>query len=236
MTSRFIAVVAVSSLVAATCFSAEANAAQPPQVALNDMGKLSNQGSKAFSDIELARLAIFNGHPVEASRLVSEAQRSLKTAQTDDTAFLKAESDMKPPPSRVYQSSAPKDTKAVSWLPVGADVTVSDDFTTPAKTTAVTSANAHLKKGQTNAAMKELKLANVGVSYTMEVVPLKQTTVDVDKAAGLMKLDKFYQADQVLKQVQDSVRYDWVDLSAVPHSSQTTSSANANAASSAVAK
>ncbi len=236
MTSRFIAVMAVSSLVAATCFSAEVNAAQPPQVALNDMGKLSNQGSKAFSDIELARLAIFNGHPVEASRLVSEAQRSLKIAQTDDTAFLKAESDMKPPPSQVYQSSAAKDTKAVSWLPVGADVTVSDDFTTPAKTTAVTSANAHLKKGQTNAAMKELKLANVGISYTMEVVPLKRTTVDVDKAAGLMKLDKFYQADQVLKQVQDSVRYDWVDVSAVPHSSQTASSANANAASSAVAK
>lgn len=51
MTSRFMAVVAVSSLVAATCFSAEVNAAQPPQAALNDMGKLSNQGSKAFSDI-----------------------------------------------------------------------------------------------------------------------------------------------------------------------------------------
>lgn len=173
---------------------------------------------------------------MEASKLVSEAQRSLKIAQTDDTAFVKAESDMKPPPSQVYQSTAPKDTKAVSWLPVGADVTVSDDFTTPSKTTAVTSANAHLKKGQTNAAMKVLKLANVGVSYTMEVVPLNQTTVDVDKAAGLMNLDKFYQADQVLKQVQDSVRYDWVDVSAVPHATQTKSSTGASSASSAAAK
>jgi hypothetical protein len=237
MVNRLIPIVAVTSLVAATCLSMNVNAAQRPNAALNDMGKLSSKGSKAFEDIERARIAIFSGRPAQATKLVKEAQDSLKIAQKDNTSFLKAESDLKPPPSRTYASTAPKVTTAVSWLPVGTDITVSDDFSTPSKTSAVTSANAHLKKGQPEAAMKVLKLANVGVSYTMEIVPLKQTTEDVDKAAGLLSLGKYYEADQVLKQVQDSVRYDWLDFSAMPHPNQVaTSGTDSKAASSAVAK
>jgi len=237
MVNRLIPMVAVMSLFAATCLSMNVNAAEPPHAALNDIGKLSSQGSAAFDDIERARIAIFGGRPVQATKLVKEAQDSLKIAQKDNTAFLKAESDLKPPPSRTYASTALKGTTALSWLPVGADITVSDDFSTPSKARAVTSANAHLKKGQPDAAMKELKLANVGVSYTMEIVPLKQTTEDVNKAAGLLSLGKYYEADQVLKQVQDSVRYDWLDFSAVPHPNQVAASGtDSKAASSAVAK
>lgn len=237
MTNRLISMVAVTSLVTATCLSMNVNAAQPTHAALNDMGKLSSKGSKAYEDIELARIAIFSGRPAQATKLVKEAQDSLKIAQKDNTAFLKAESDLKPPPSRTYASTAPKGTTAVSWLPVGADVTVSDDFSTPSKASAVTSANAHLKRGQPDAAMKVLKLANVGVSYTMEIVPFKQTTEDVDKAAGLLSLNKYYEADQVLKQIQDSVRYDWLDFNAMPHPNQVAASGtDSKAASSAVAK
>jgi len=84
----------------------------------------------------------------------------------------------------------------------------------------VASANERLKKGKPDAAIKVLSLADVNVSYTMAVVPLKQTAADVDKAAGLLAADKYYEADQVMKQVQDSVRYDWVDVKALPQQSR----------------
>ncbi|WP_116120003.1 YfdX family protein [Paraburkholderia sp. BL6669N2] len=64
------------------------------------------KGSQAFEDIQQARLAIFSGRPAQATKLVKEAQASMKAAQADDTAFLKAESDLRTPPSMTYQSTA----------------------------------------------------------------------------------------------------------------------------------
>lgn len=209
--------VLVAAVATCACSVASANTAQSAATPMSDMGKLSAKGSQAFDEIQQARLAIFRGHPAQATRLVKEAQVSMKAAQADNTAFLKAESDLKTPPSMTYQSSVAKSTSPVSWLPVGADVTVTDDFAArPSQAKAVASANEQLKSGKPDAAMKVLKLADVNVSYTMAVVPLKQTISDVDKAAGLLSMDKYYEANQTLKQVQDSVRYDWVDLKALP--------------------
>ncbi|ACD20696.1 YfdX family protein [Paraburkholderia phytofirmans] len=207
----------VAAFATCACSFASANAAQPSATPVSDIGRLSAKGSQAFQDIQQARLAIFSGRPAQATKLVKEAQASMNAAQADDTAFLKAESDLKTPPSMKYQSSSAKSTTPVSWLPVGADVTVTDDFAArPSQAKAVASANEQLKSGRPGAAMKVLKLADVNVSYTMAVVPLKQTIADVDKAAGLLSMDKYYEANQTLKEVQDSVRYDWVDLKALP--------------------
>jgi hypothetical protein len=54
------------------------------------------------------------------------------------------------------------------------------------------------------------------LSYTMAVVPLTQTIANVDKATGLLSMYRYYEANQTLKQIQDGVRYDWVDLKALP--------------------
>lgn len=209
----------IVALAVTSCVLSLSNAfaAQAPVSAANDMGKLSTQGSQAFEEIQQARLAIFSGHPAEATKLIRNAQQSMKAAQVDNTAFMKAEADLKTPPSMTYQSSSTKNRTPVSWLPVGADVTVTDDFAAkPSQAKAMASANEQLKKGKPGAAMHVLKLADVNVSYTMAVVPLKQTVADVDKAAGLLSAEKYYEANQTLKQVQDSVRYDWVDLKALP--------------------
>jgi hypothetical protein len=207
----------VAAVATCACSVASANAAPSPATPMSDMGRLSAKGSQAFDEIQQARLAIFSGRPAQATRLVKEAQMSMKAAQTDNTAFLKAESDLKTPPSMTYQSSSAKSTTPVSWLPVSADVTVTDDFASkPSQVKAVASANEQLKGGKPGAAMKVLKLADVNVSYTMAVVPLRQTIADVDKAAGLLSMDKYYEANQTLRQIQDSVRYDWVDLKALP--------------------
>ncbi|MFM0418812.1 YfdX family protein [Paraburkholderia aromaticivorans] len=210
---------AIIALAVTSCAFSVGNAfaAQSPANAMTDMGKLSTRGSQAFEEIQQARLAIFSGHPAQATKLIREAQQSMKAAQVDNTAFMKAESDLKTPPSMTYQSSSAKSTTPVSWLPVGADVTVTDDFAAkPSQAKAVASANEQLKKGKASAAMQVLKLADVNVSYTMAIVPLKQTVADVDKAAGLLSAEKYYEANQTLKQVEDSVRYDWIDLKALP--------------------
>jgi hypothetical protein len=206
-----------AAITSCVCSMGSAIAAQSPASPMTDMGRLSSRGSHAFDEIQQARLAIFSGRPAQATKLVKEAQQSIKAAQADNTAFMKAESDLKTPPSMTYQSSSAKSTTPVSWLPVGADVTVIDDFAAkPSQAKAVASANEQLKKGKAGAAMQVLKLADINVSYTMALVPLKQTVADVDKAAGLLSAGKYYEANQTLKQIQDSVRYDWVDLKALP--------------------
>lgn len=231
------AIIAIAVTLCA-CGMESAVASQSPASTLNDMGKLSTKGSQAFTEIQQARLAIFSGRPAQATKLVKEAQESMKAAQADNSAFMKAEADLKTPPSMTYQSSAAKSTTPVSWLPVNGDVTITDDFAAkPSQAKAVTSANAQLKNGKTGAAMQVLKLADINVSYTMAVVPLKQTVADVDKAAGPLSAEKYYEANQTLKQVQDSVRYDWVDLRALPQPSHVAEkNASGNAASGTVAK
>lgn len=73
--------------------------------------------------------------------------------------------------SQVTASKTP-----VSWLPVGADVTVVDDFAhSPVQSKAVASANEHLRKGQPGETIDTLKVADVNVAYTMALVPMKQT-------------------------------------------------------------
>jgi hypothetical protein len=236
MKKQHIAASVATALIATTLLSAVVQAAESPQSVTSDMGKLSSKGNQAFQQIELARLAIFNGHASEATRLVKEAQQSLKIAQTDDTAFVKAENDLKVPPTAAAPrgaSSATRSAEPTTWLPVGADVTITDSLTqSPAKSKAIASANEHLKKGKREAALSALKVANINVAYTMELVPLKQTMTDINQAASLLAQNKYYEANQALKQVVDSVRYDWVDLDAIPQPSNAAAKPSVNAASS----
>lgn len=190
-------------------------------VASKDMRKLSDQGGKAFQEVELARLAIFNGHPDVATQLITKAQESLKKAQADGTAFEKAETALisKAP----YKNPTPTAdaTQSVSWLPVGGDVTIADDYTSdPAKSAAVAKANAHLKKGERDAAIETLRLADVNLAYTIVVVPMSATIAEVNNASELLSVGKYYEANLALKQVEGSVRYDWADFNATPAASQ----------------
>ena len=104
-----------------------------------------------------------------------------------------------------------------AWLPVDGEISVNEDFSqNPAKVAAVTDANKSLAKGDRQGAMAKLKLAQVDLDYVVAVVPLNETINDVHQAATLVDGGKFYQASQQLRQVQDSTRYDMVDLVGTP--------------------
>ena len=102
-------------------------------------------------------------------------------------------------------------------LSVEGEVSVNEDFSQKQGTAAgVADGNTSLAKGDRQGAIAKLKLAQVDLDYVVAVVPLDQTINDVHQAATLVDNGKFYQASQQLRQVQDSTRYDLVDLVGTP--------------------
>ncbi|MFY4693389.1 YfdX family protein [Burkholderia glumae] len=179
-----------------------------------DFTKLSDAGSHAMNDVGAARSALFNGDPEDAARLLSQAKVAMKAAATDDSAFLRAASSLTDAAGK--HPSASSDTRS-AWLPVAGEVSILDDFASqPAKAKAVDHANAALKNGDRSAAIRALKLADVNVDYTVDVVPLAKTGARIDQASALLDAGKYYEAGQVLRQIQNSVRFDHLDINAIP--------------------
>lgn len=236
-----------------------ATAPMSPQMkkAETDIDKLSTDGIAAYRDVHLARLAIYEAKPDQARMFVSHAQASLDRAKGDETAFMKAEADLKPPAgmdnaaTMSVDGATTKDAKdagkdaekdaakpvpsheAVKWLPVDAQLVLADDFVVRNKDQqkAVDDANEHLKTGDRKGAMDRLKLAGVDVDFTMAVVPLDKTTQEVDQAAKLIQDGKYYEANSSLKAVEDGVRFDVIDTTAVPKATAAATSSQGKPAS-----
>ena len=201
----------------------------PGQTAtLKDFGKLSADGARAYQDLTLTRLAIFDGRVNDAKKFINQADQSFTKAKTDDSVFTKSEADLR---TQVHQSSnqaSTKDnggsdmtasktaaqsaqqpgndvTKPIAWLPVDGTVSLNEDYTMqPTKSKAIAEANKSLAKGDRKGAMDKLKLADVDVNVTTAVVPLQQTINDVHQAAQLVDSGKYYEGSQKLRAVQDS--------------------------------
>ena len=200
------------------------------QSANKELGKLSADGRKAFQDVRLARLAIFDGQTDQAKKYADEAKALITKAKTDDTAFMKAEAALKPP-AGVSQRSATEgagekpmqSTTPTAWLPVDGGLTLGEDFVaTPAKAAGVAKANDQLKKGDHKQAMETLKLAEINVALVMEVAPLDKTISAIDSAAQLIDSGKYYEGNQALKGVEDGVRFDVADVNSGPEKASST--------------
>lgn len=184
--------------------------------AAHSLPKLSDQGSQALQDVDIARSAIFNGHPDVAMQLIKRAQLSLIQANADGTAFNKAEADLKSTPQHPNPSAA-TNTTSVRWLPIGADLALDTHYSAdPAKTAAVATANAQLKTGERDKAIETLLLANIPLSYIVKLVPTKTLVADIDQAASQLASSKYYEADLSLRRAQGRVRYDRIELHAAP--------------------
>ena len=209
-----------------------------------DAGKLSMDGAQGYQDVALARLAIFDGRAGDAKKFVDAADAAFGKAKNDRTVFVKAENALAPqgggqpngdkaddkgaanasPSPQAQNASAPNGATQnadaatpKAWLPVDGEISVNEDFSaSPTKAAAVADANKSLAKGDRKGAMEKLKLAQVDLDYMLAVVPLNQTINDVHQAATLVDGGKFYEASQQLRQVQDSTRYDMVDVVGMP--------------------
>lgn len=193
------------------------------QTANQDFGKLSADGLKAFRDVRLARLAIFDGQADQAKKFIDEARTAIAKAKADDTAFVKDEASLKPPAGMSQKTAQngtdkPAPSKApTAWLPVDGGLTLGEDFVaTPAKAAGVAKANEQLKKGDHKQAMETLKLSEINVAFVMEVAPLDKTISGIDNAAQLIDSGKYYEGNQALKGVEDGLRFDVADINAGP--------------------
>lgn len=213
---RTSAMVLATSLMASAAYAATTPSMQT--TANHDYSKLSVQGANALRDVELARLAIFNGQTGAAKTYTDDAERAIAKAQTDDAVFIKAESDLRTPANMAHSSTGTTpSTTAIRWIPVDGSMTLGEDFVaTPEKSASVTKANEQLKKGQKKDAMETLKLANIDVNFVLEVAPLDKTTSGIQNAAQLMSSAKYYEANQALKGVEDGMRYDTETIDEVP--------------------
>jgi hypothetical protein len=220
---------AAAAFLSAALLSGAARAADEPKAekmtpqgtaADKDFGKVSSDASNGFQDIMLTRIAIFNGRTADAKDFVEKADRDFVKAKADDTVFLKAESEMKPPAAA--GAKAPADDKAaakapIAWVPVEASVTINEDYTeSPDKKAAVADANKSLKTGDRKGALEKLKLADMSVDLALAVVPLEETISSVHKASGLIGDGKYYEASQVLRLAQDQERFDVTTVPGAP--------------------
>ncbi len=209
----------------------------PQQTLANkDFGKLSADGSNAFQDLTLTRLAIFDGRIDDAKKYIQQAETAFDKAKKDEAVFTKAEADLKPPAGKnapanqtigaapptgkpADSKSADQMKKPIAWLPVDGAISINEDYTAnPAKKGAVAEANKNLKSGDRTKAMETLKLADMDIDVTLAVVPLEQTIDNVHQAAGLINDGKYYEASQLLRQAQDSERFDVTSITAKPSS------------------
>jgi hypothetical protein len=222
-TKMFAVVLLTATAISSAAFAADRTANQSAtgqSAADHDFTKLSTDGLKAFQDVRLARVAIFDGQTKQAKTYVNEAKAEIAKAQTDNTAFTKAESDIKTPSAmakpdagKTAASTTPASTTPIAWIPVDGALTLDEDYTaTPEKAKGVAAANEKLKNGQSKEAMDALKLAQIDAIFVTELAPMKSTVNGIDKAAQLVDEGQYYQANQQLKAVEDGVRFDAIDM------------------------
>jgi hypothetical protein len=222
----------VAALAGGTAYAADstnpasaANTADSSNPAANkDFGKLSQDGFNALRDIRLTRLAIFDGDTSQAKQDIDNASASLQKAQSDDSIYTKAESDLKTPSgmAQAHDSTEHADTTPIKWLPVDGAFALGEDYVaTPEKTKAVSDADAQMKNGNHDQAMDTLKLAHVNVVFDVEVAPLEKTIAGVDKAKQLLDNGQYFEANQALKTVENGMRYDVQDFVATPQAKKT---------------
>jgi hypothetical protein len=193
-----------------TSTDSNTNSAEQQQ-ADRDFGHFSQDGAKAFTYIDLARLDIFDGQTAKAQQDVQQAEAMLSKAKSDDTVFTKAESELKVPAGTTQRgpANATPSTTPISWLPVSGFIAVDEDYTANgAKKAGVAKADTQVQQGNTKQALDTLKLHDVDVSFVEHVAPLDATIKGVQQAATLLSQNHFFAANQALKGVDDGVRVD----------------------------
>ncbi|RFC62540.1 hypothetical protein DYI37_14900 [Fulvimarina endophytica] len=210
-----------------------------------DFQKLSEDGVQAFRNVQMARVAIFDGKTDMATKLVDQAVQQLQSAKTDGSAFEKAHSELVTMDAKAHpadtaktsdtaktatqsadasKTSASGDTQV--WLPIDGQVILGADYqVSDTNNAAVTKANAAMKAGDAQGAKEQLKLAGVDVDFAVAMVPLDQTIQDVQQAQNDLKADKYYEANLELKKVSDNVVVAEMDAVGVPDSGSKTANA-----------
>ena len=116
------------------------------------------------------------------------------------------------------------------FVPIDGQITLMDAFVdSPAMKGHIDKANQNIAKGDSKAAMDELKLADVGATFTRVLIPLQQTRDHVEAAGKPVEQKKFYEANLALKAAEDRMPIDSVMLTEPTKSSPDSTTGKATA-------
>ena len=183
----------------------------PQQKAVDkDFSKVSADGSGAFMDMTLTRLAIFDGRIDAAKKFIDRAGMALSKAKTDETRFLKdaklvaaknaptPKNDTTSAPTTDQEDASnnnPSNNKMSEWLPIDASITIDEDISaTPEKNAVVADANKSLANGDRKGAIEKLKLSGLNIDVVVLALPLNDTIDKVRQAANMVNEGKYYEA------------------------------------------
>lgn len=180
------------------------------------MYKFSETGNSAMRSIRGARLAIFNGEPIAAIKLMESAKALIEQAQKGAPTFDTT--------SKVVVGGAvlgtSSDKSEITSVPVDGQVVLADDFVpTPEKQAHIDKANEHIKKGDTAKAIEELLLGEIDVTFNQSWMPMAASIKHIDQAIKLAAQDKYYESSLSLKAIEDSVTVNSIHLHDLPQHS-----------------
>ncbi|WP_075182358.1 YfdX family protein [Pantoea sp. 1.19] len=157
--------------------------------------KIAEQGFMAVRDVRMARVAIFQGAPEHAVKLTDAAAKLLADDSTDWKKF-----------ARSSKKAALVDDQ---YVVIDATMGISENYVgTPEKEAAIKKANEKLAAGDKKGAIDVLRLADVAVVQNLYLMPLKQSQKAVAEAQTLLSQKKYYEANLVLKSIEDSIVVD----------------------------
>ncbi|EFF0761879.1 YfdX family protein [Escherichia coli] len=156
---------------------------------------IAQAGNTAMQDVQLARIALFDGDTSGAKRLLNDAKRKINDDQTDWSKYIKK------------NKKTPIDGDG--YVVINATMSVSEDYqASEAKNKAVRDANERIKKGDKKGALEVLKLAGITVSESQVLMPLKATRNDIQKALDLFNEGKYYQSNLMLLSAEEGIIVD----------------------------
>jgi hypothetical protein len=173
--------------------------------------QVSKEASTAMRNVRFSRVAIFDGQPEAAKKFLENAKKELATAVKEApelTITVKSEQKVGDETISKHETS-----KTTDFVPIDAWLVLSEDFVpTAEKKAKIKEANKHLKKGESTKAVEILRAADIGVSVSRLLMPLKLTISHVDGALVMIKDHKYYEANLALKGAEDGLITDTVLL------------------------
>lgn len=196
--ATFMAALVAATPVLATTAPASVTTGQASHVTtqqIKEADQIAVQGLNALRNIQLSRLALFQGHADKAEALAKNASTLLQDDSVDWDKFVRSD----------------KKTNLIDdkYVAIDASIGISEDYVaTPAKTEAIKRANKKMKAADKKGAIEELRLAGIGVMENVCLMPLHQTRSAVKGALELMAEHKYYEANLALKGAEDGVIMD----------------------------
>ena len=175
-----------------------------------EMMKFSANGHAALDAIVAARVAMFEGHPKASIDLMVKAEQAMAAAEREAPDFK-----METSHTRVGSAA----NQGATYVPVDARMSMAEDYVrTPEKQGHIDNANKNMKSGDTQGAIRELKLAGIDVNYTLVLMPIASSENHLQMALTLADAGKYYESTVALKAIEDGLIADTESMLALPAS------------------